>query len=358
MTSPPRYKWQPTTADIAQRFGILESDVVRFDHNTSPIATDWAAGIVAPMARTLNEYPGASYAPLRAAAASFLGVAPENIVPGAGVDELILLIAKAFITPGARAAAPVPTYPLYEIASLHCGGEFIGVPYDTGLTFPSEEMSRVSETAEVVWLCVPNNPTGERVPDEAISDILRRAKGIVVIDAAYAEFAGDTWTRWVERYNNLLVLHTMSKAFGLAGLRVGFAMGRPELIDAIDAVRPPGSIASISAEIAEVALREPQRMHRAVQRIVEEREHLGASLHGLGFTVMSSRTNFILCHVGPHARDLAARVLAEGLVVRTYEAGHMLGEFLRFTVRSPGDNRRLVDTMLAHLPNSIAGATP
>ncbi|MCL1599156.1 MAG: histidinol-phosphate aminotransferase family protein, partial [Actinomycetia bacterium] len=332
--------------------------VVRFDHNTSPFTTDWAAGMVAPMARTLNEYPGASYAPLRVAAASFLGTAPENIVPGAGIDELILLIAKAFITPGARAATAVPTYPLYEIASSHNGGEFIGVPYGAQLTFPSEEVSRVSETAEIVWLCVPNNPTGDRVPDEAISNILSRAKGIVVIDAAYAEFTGDSWARWVERYSNLVVIHTMSKAFGLAGLRVGFAMGQPVLIDAIDAVRPPGSIASVSAEIAEIALREPKRMHRAVQRIVEEREHLAAALLGLGFTVMASTTNFVLCHVGPHARNLAERILGEGIVVRTYGADHRLGEFLRFTVRSPSDDRRLVDTMMRHLSSSVADAAP
>ncbi len=358
MTSPPRYKWQPTTADIAQRFGILESDVVRFDHNTSPIATDWAAGIVAPMARTLNEYPGASYAPLRVAAASYLGVDPDNIVPGAGIDELILLIAKTFLGPGTRAAAVVPTYPLYEIASSHHGGEFIGAPYDDLLGFPGETIGRLAETADVVWLCVPNNPTGDRVEDANISHIVRRTRGIVVIDAAYAEFIGDDWTRWVERYDNLLILHTMSKAFGLAGLRVGFAMGRPELIEALDAARPPGSIATMSAELAAVALGEPQRMRRAVRRIVDERERLADALGALGFSVAPSTTNFILCHVGPHARDLATRILAEGLIVRTYAADHVLGEFLRFTVRSPSDNHRLIDTMMRHLPSSIADTTP
>ena len=358
MTQQPRYKWQPTTAEIAERFGLLESDVVRFDHNTSPFTTDWAAGIVAPLARTLNEYPGASYAPLREAAASYAGITPDHVVPGAGIDELIMLIAKAFLGQGTRAAAVVPTYPLYEIASLQHGGEFIGVPYSDRLTFPDEGFVRVAETADVLWMCVPNNPTGDRIEDATVTRLVRKAKGIVVIDAAYAEFSGDSWVRWIERYDNLLILSTMSKAFGLAALRVGFAMGHADLVAAIDSVRPPGSISSISAQIAQTALGEPQRMLRAVRRISDDRARLSQALSGLGFTVLPSATNFVLCHVGPHAHDLAACLLPEGLIVRTFPEGHALIEYLRFTVRSAADNSRLIDALGRHLSEHVDGATP
>lgn len=349
MTTPPRYKWQPTTRDIAERFGLLPSDVIRFDHNTSPHSSDWAAGIVAPLARTLNEYPGASYAPLRAAAASYLGLSPDNVVAGAGIDELILLAAKVFLGPGTRAVAVQPTYPLYEIATLEIGGEFIGVPYAGGLTFPYDDVARIAETADIVWMCVPNNPTGDRIEDAAVQGVLTKSKGIVIIDAAYAEFSGDSWSPWIERHDNLLVLNTMSKAFGLAGLRVGFATGHPDLVAALDTVRPPGSIATMSAEIAEIALREPQRMHRVVRQINDERNYMTADLEGLGFTVLPSTTNFILCSVGPGARDLAASILPEGLVVRTFPQHHPLTDHLRFTVRSADENGRLIDTLRRHL---------
>jgi len=321
------------------------SSVIRFDHNTSPYTTDWAAGIVTPLARTLNEYPGASYKPLRHAAARYQDVVPDNVVPGAGIDELVLLIAKAFLGPNTRGCAVVPTYPMYEIATTQHYGEFLAIPYSPERTFPEDAFGQAAETSDVTWMCVPNNPTGERISDASISRIIDDAKGIVVIDAAYAEFAGDRWCTWVERHSNLIVLHTMSKAFGLAGLRAGYAVGSPELIRRIDACRPPGSISSISGEIATIALSEPQRMERVVHRIAMERQRLSDSLGLLGCTVYPSVTNFVLCHVGPHAGPLAEALEAEGLVVRTYPSDHSLADFLRYTVRSPRENDRLIGAL-------------
>ena len=118
MGNAPPCRWQPTTVEIAARYGLRPSEVVRFDHNTSPFATDWAPSIVVPMTRHLNEYPGASYLQLREAIARYVGAEPENIVPGAGIDEMILLVARAFGGPGTRSGAAVPTYPLYEIATV------------------------------------------------------------------------------------------------------------------------------------------------------------------------------------------------------------------------------------------------
>ena len=337
MSQSPRYRWQPTTEAIATRFDLRPSEVVRFDHNTSPFTTDWAASIVAPLSRRLNEYPGASYAPLREAAARYLECPPDRIAPGAGVDEVILLVARAFLGPGTRAAAIVPTYPLYEIASLQAGAEFRTVSYEPpDFGWPDRAIGELAETSDLVWLCVPNNPTGHRPADVGIADVIASAKGLVVIDAAYAEFAGDRWAPWVSRHDNLIVCTTMSKAFGLAALRVGFAMAQPPLIEALDGVRPPGSISSMSAQIAEVALDTPQRMERHVDRLLRERARLGDELTGLGLAVVADRSaNFLLCDVGDGAHELTRSLMREGLVVRAFPAGHPLASFLRFTVRTP-----------------------
>ena len=345
----PRYRWQPTTAQIAERFGLAPADVVRFDHNTSPFPTDWAPALVAPMARRLNEYPGASYSPLRTAAAAHLGTTPDRIVPGAGVDEIILLIAKAHLGRGRRSAAVTPTYPLYEIATAQVGAEFAGVSWlAPDFRFPLDAIGEAAETSDVTWLCVPNNPTGHRVNDAAIAEVISAARGTVVIDAAYAEFSGDRWAPWVERYDNLIVCHTMSKGFGLAALRVGFAMTTPDRASELDAVRPPGSIASISAELAESALVDASRMRRHVDRIVRERHRFAEELTAAGLSVVpDSQTNFLLCHVGPHAREVAGDLMTSGLVVRAFPSGGPLEEFLRFTVRARDENARL-----------IAGLTP
>ncbi|MGI9584195.1 MAG: pyridoxal phosphate-dependent aminotransferase [Acidimicrobiia bacterium] len=338
-----RYKHQPTTAEIAQRFGLRENDVVRFDHNTSPYATDWAPGVVGPMARHLNEYPSASYSALREAAAAYLGTDVAGIVPGAGIDEIILVIARAFLGEGTRACTVVPTYPLYEIASLQTGSEFIAVPAEPpSFGWPARAIGEAAETSDVTWLCTPNNPSGNNIPNAELAAILGAARGVVVVDAAYAEFAGDVWAPWVEKHENLIVCHTMSKAFGLAALRVGFAMTSPRLAEVLDAVRPPGSISSMSAQLAEVSLSEPQRMRRRVARLERERGRITERLQTFGFGVMPSHANFVLCEAGERSPAIAEALVRQGMVVRSYPATGPLGHFLRITVRSPEENDRLL----------------
>ncbi|HSF85641.1 MAG TPA: histidinol-phosphate transaminase [Acidimicrobiia bacterium] len=346
----PRYKWQPTTSEIARRAGIAPSDVIRFDHNTSPFPTDWASELAAEVSRSLNEYPGASYLPIREAAGDFVGLEPERVAVGAGVDELLLLVGRAFLGPGRRSLAIAPTYPLYRIASLQVGATLTEVPAGPDLAFPTDAFVRAARDADVTWLCVPDNPSGARLPEATIEAVIAATDGIVVLDAAYAEFAGDEWAAWAERYHNLLVLHTMSKGFGLGGIRVGYGLGHPDLVDALDGVRPPGSIASISVEIAIAALREPERMRKQVASIITERSALADRLRGLGFAPLPSRTNFLLCHAGGDARAVGEALMGEGLVVRMYPTDGPLGAYLRFTVRSTSENDRLIAALERILP--------
>ncbi len=344
--SAPRYRWQPTTARIAARFGIPERQVVRFDHNTSPYPTDWAPGLLAEPACRLNEYPGADYAPLRAAAARYAGVAPENVVPGAGVDEIIAMVARAFLEPGGLAGAPTPTYPLYRVVTHQRRARLREVPLEgSDFGFPVAALQRLAREVDLLWLCVPNNPTGVRLDDATLAELVAGAPGIVVLDAAYAEISGDRWGAWISRHPNLVVCHTLSKGFGLAGIRVGYALATPELVATLDAVRPPGSISSLSALLAERALDDPARMTRRVARIVRERSRLAELLAGLGFRVLPSAANFLLCEVGSAAPEVAERLLTEGLVVRTFPADGPLDGYLRFTVRSPEEDDRLVDAL-------------
>jgi histidinol-phosphate aminotransferase len=272
------------------------------------------------------------------------------VVPGAGIDEIIGLVGRAFLARGLRATAVTPTYPLYGIASSQRQAEFITVPYGSGFEYPSEAFGEAAQTSDVTWLCVPNNPTGDRIPDETIASIISQAKGIVMIDAAYAEFVGDDWVPWIERYDNLIVAYTLSKAFGLAGLRVGFSVSAPKLADRLDSVRPPGSISTMSAELASVALAEPQRMQRRVERLKKERTRLADSLSKLGITPRRSATNFLLSDIGSQAPQIAEMLMAEGLVVRRFPDDHPLANFLRFTVRAPDENDRLIDALWRQLP--------
>ncbi len=346
-----RYQWQPTTAEIARAAGVETHEVIRFDQNTSPFGTEWAREVVAAGVATLNEYPAADYRPLREAAATAWGLRPEQIVPGAGVDELVILCARAFLTARGRAVAPVPTYSLYEIATAQVGAIFVPVAAPApDFTFPVEDVVAAARDADLVWLCAPNNPTGQRIPADAVAAVVAACDGLVVIDAAYAEFSGDDWAPWVDRHDNVIVLRTLSKAYGLAAARVGLAMAHPAIIDALDGVRPPGSVSGLSARLAENALGAPDRMRRTVAAIVAERASLAERLAGLGLRVLPSAANFLLCEVGLEAHQVADSLQRRALVVRTYPSDGPLADYLRFTVRTAPEHDRLVDTLEQILP--------
>ena len=342
----PRYVWQPTSAEIAAAAGIPIDEVERFDHNTSPFPTRWAVDVVAAAASGLNEYPAASYATLRAGAAAVRGVDPAWIVPGAGVDELILLAARAFLAPGDTSAAAEPTYPLYRIATAQAGAVWAPVQSaPPGFAFPAAEVAGASRTAAVTWLCIPANPVGNRPAPAEVEAVLAAAGGVVVVDAAYAEFADDDWRDVVARRHNVLALHTLSKAYGIGGARVGYAVGHADLIAALDGVRPPGSLSSLSVQVAIAALADPQRMQRTVAELSARRAELASRLGALGLRVLPSEANFLLCEVGPHAHLVEDKLLAEGLVVRKFATTGPLADYLRFTIRTDRAHDRLIDAL-------------
>lgn len=346
----PVYQWQPTTLEIAARAGIDPSEVIRFDHNTSPLAPNWAPSVAADVAVGLNEYPGADYQPLREAIAAYTGTIPDQVVPGAGADELILLTAGAFLPAGGTAVNAPPTYTLYAVATGQRGARLVEVPRTPGFALDVGATAEAARRADLTWLCVPNNPTGNRDSDGDLRTILESAGGMVVLDAAYAEFSGDRWAPWLDEYPNLIVLGTMSKAFALAGARVGYSLSSPELAAGLHRQRPPGSISSLSAALAERALAEPKWATDNVERIRVERGRLAAELGELGFETFPTVTNFVLTRVGPHARGLADTLMWEdGIVVRAFPEDSTLEFYLRFTVRSPAETDRLISTLSRRL---------
>ena len=316
--------------------------MIRFDHNTSPFPTDWARELAAAESGTLHDYPDASYRPLREAAAALTGLQLEQIVPGAGVDELILLCGRAFLGSRMRALQIAPTYPLYRISTAQvCAHLNVVDAAPPSFTFPVDAAVSGARDADLVWLCVPNNPTGATAKSDDVDAVIAASDGIVVIDAAYAEFTDLDWSDAVRRHRNVIVLRTLSKAFSIAGARVGFAMAHESLIDALDGVRPPGSIASVSAALGVAALQAPERTRRTVARLVEFRDDLADKLSALGWEVLRSDTNFLLARVGHGAPGISAALMDRGLVVRTF-ADEPLTTYIRVTVRTPAQHDRLV----------------
>ncbi len=347
------YTWEPSNRAIAERYGLRREEILRFDTNTSPAPPEWAAAALGgAFDPPLNEYPDSSYADLTSAAAAYLDVATDRIVVGAGADEILDLVAKAWLGEGATALLPTPTYGMYSVLSGQRGARVKRIPRlgpDGGYGIDLGALLPLLAGASVVWLCDPNNPSGAREDPDRLLVLLDVASAVpdrplVVIDEAYAEFVEGSAVSWLDRYPHLLVVRTLSKAFALAGVRVGYAAGSRQVITRLERVRPPGSISTISATLGAQALGRPEVARSNVARLSAEREWLAGRLAAAGWPPAPSVTNFLLVPLGDRSRAEAAakHLLRAGIVPRTFPADHPLADHLRLTVRSRTENERLL----------------
>jgi len=361
-TAPATYSWEATDEEVSARYGIPIERVVRFDLNTSPTPPAFAARLLAAgrFETPLSEYAPSDYRRLVAAAAARYGVGTDEVIVGAGADEILDIIGKVFLPPGATAIIPTPSYAMYRVITEQRGAQVNAVPRlgpADGYAIDLPAVRAAAREAAVVWLCSPNNPTALPEPDGAIETLLDgiaedaaaagRGPAIVVLDEAYAEFVNRSLVGLRERHANLIVVRTASKAYGLAGLRVGFGIARPEVIARLNPFRPPGSVSTVSVSLVTEALTDPTAAAANIQRVTVERDRLRSALTALGWSAGPSVTNFLLVDLvtAEGAATAAEGLLRQGLVPRTFPAGHPLATHLRVTVRAQNENDRLIEAV-------------
>jgi histidinol-phosphate aminotransferase len=370
-TRPASWSWEATSESVAERYGLPVEQVVRFDQNTSPAPPELVRELLAAgsFEVAISEYPPSDYRRLIEAAAARYQVGREELLVGAGADECLDLCAKAFIPHGGTAVVPVPTYPMYGILTDQRRAETIRVPRRpaseqfaidvqamvAAIRAAAEVRADTSRPAvDVVWLCNPNNPTATREPEGRVAELLAELRAdaegsgrplpTVVVDEAYVEFGSESLLPLRHGYARLVSLRTLSKAYGIAGLRVGFAIARPEVVDEIAVYRPPGSVSVVSVDVGAALLTEPNIAADRVEAITAERDRFIWALRDAGWDAKDSVTNFVLVDLGsPEAADVAAEgLLQRGLIPRTFPAGHPLEHCIRLTVRSRDQDDRLV----------------
>jgi histidinol-phosphate aminotransferase len=359
-TAPASYSWEATDEEVSARYGVPIDRIVRFDLNTSPQPPELAARVLAAgrFETGLSEYPPSDYRRLVESAASVYGVATDEIVVGAGADEVLDLIGKAFLPPGGRAVVPVPTYAMYRVVTEQRPATVAAIPRlpaERGWSLDVAATRDAARDASIVWLCSPNNPTGLAEPAGAIDELLEgiaadaaatgREAPIVALDEAYAEFVGSSLLDRRRRHANLVLIRTASKAYALAGLRVGFGIAGPETISRLATYRPPSSVSTASVTVVREALDDAEAMRANLRRVEVERARLAEALGAAGWRVGPSVTNFLLVDFGSPERSAAVadELLRRGLVPRTFPAGHVLESHLRLTVRDAAGNDRLIE---------------
>jgi histidinol-phosphate aminotransferase len=324
---------------------------VRLNTNESPYApprtlTDALQREVEGM--SLNRYPD------RDARRLVDGIAAKWDWPGDGVwvangsNEVFMHLFLAYGGPGRTALTFEPTYSLHSLIPRLALTEVAHLPRDDAFAVDVEAALAwiAAHRPDAVVVCSPNNPTGNSTPGDVVAELCRASDGLVVVDEAYGEFApsGTSVVPLLREHDNLLVVRTFSKAWRLAGVRIGYLLGAPEVVSAMAVVRLPYHLSTLSQAVALAALEAEDETLQAVGEIVSERDRIAASLRDLGIRVVPSDANFLLFEV----RDAAAtwKALYErGVLVRSYESSPVLASHLRVTVGLPDENDDFLRTL-------------
>ncbi len=289
---------------------------LRLDFNEGPpppleLLSQWSS----LAASSLTLYP--EYGGLRRAAAEAWGVTPDAILPVNGADEGIALVVRAFTGPGDAVVMPVPTFPMYRIYAEQCGTPVVGVPLQPDFQVDVEALVAAIPQGALLALTSPNNPTGRALPMEAIERLVEAAEGRpVLLDETYAPYCGQDGVPLLTRFPNLLLLRTLSKAYGLAGLRCGFLLGNPELIAALDVLRSPFNVNALAATLGAQVLASDRGFRARLAEAVAARQKLQGELEAEGLRTAPSDTHFFLVEVGHRASDLARELRTERILVK------------------------------------------
>ncbi len=336
---------------------------VFLDANENPLGSALSASTTE--ANPVNRYPDPHQWAIKQRLAPLKGVRPAQIFLGNGSDEPIDLLVRATCTPGTDSVLIMPpTYGMYEVSARINDVAVIKVPLtpDFQVDLPGV-LAAIDKTTKLIWLCSPNNPSGNRLRADAIRLILEAADhSLVIVDEAYIDFSDEpSWTTQLDRYPNLVVLQTFSKAWGLAGLRLGMCFAGAELIAVMNKIKPPYNISAPTQVLALEALDHEADKNKMVGEILSERQFLAENLRTLPSVVVihPSDANFLLVQFAD-ARSTFTQLIDHQVIVRDRSGVVLCADCLRISVGTRAENERLLAVLRLGnaLPGKPAGPTP
>jgi len=334
---------------VAPAAGAIKLDAMECPYPLPEAVRDDIARAVRDTA--LNRYPAGDTGALAHDVRQAFGVPPEaGLLFGNGSDELIHLVVQACCQPGDAVLAPWPSFVYFDMAARFDHARFVGVPLTPGLQLDLPAMLQAIERhrPKVVFLALPNNPTGGLWPDADVRAILDAAPGLVVLDEAYQPFAGRTWMPRLPALPNAVVLRTVSK-IGLAGLRFGYLAGHPAWISQFDKVRPPYNLNVLTQAALRAVLRHKAVLDEQAARLRADREPLAAALAALpGVMVFPSAGNFVLARFSgkPDGNAVHLALKTRKILVKNFSGAHpLLADCLRISVGTPAENGALLSAL-------------
>lgn len=336
-------------SEVKRELGLKK--VIKLASNENPLGP--SENVKKAIIENLNElsiYPDGNCTELKLKLSKKLNVKPSQIIFGAGSDELTQLIANIFINPGDNAIMAKPSFSRYETVTKVMGGIPIEVPLKNYKHALDEFYNNINERTRIIWICNPNNPTGTIVKkDELYSFIKSIPSNIaVVVDQAYNEYIDDVdypnAIEWLDEFKNLIVLQTFSKIYGLASLRIGYAITSEDIVENLNRVRPPFNVNQLAQIAALIALDDEEHVRKAKELNRKSLEFFYNEFEKMNLPYIKSYGNFVMVDVKKDAVDVFKKLLLKGIIVRPGDIFDM-PSFLRITTGLESDNMEFIKAL-------------
>ncbi|KIL34823.1 histidinol-phosphate aminotransferase [Cohnella kolymensis] len=348
----PVYQPGKPVEDVKRELGLTE--VIKLASNENPFGcSPKAKEAITRELENMSIYPDGAAVELTAALAKQHGVNPDQIIFGAGSDEVILMIARAFLVPGDETIMADQTFPQYKHNAQIENAVSIEVPLKEGTHDLAAMLDRVTDKTKVIWVCNPNNPTGTIVTEDELESFLSSVPQnvLVVLDEAYCEYVEDPsypdGLKLLRKYPNVVLLRTFSKIYGLASLRIGYGIGRPDVIRSINQVREPFNTSRFAQAAALAAINDESFLTECRRANKEGLQYLDGEFRQMGLQAFPAYGNFIMVDVRRPALEVFDALLRRGIIVRAGHKGYPA--HIRITVGSREQNEKVVAALKAVL---------
>jgi histidinol-phosphate aminotransferase len=340
--------------EIAQKYNINPETIIKLGSNENPLGpSKKAIKAVKENLDLISQYPETNLEELKGKIASYSGVDSSNVIVGGdGADEILDVLGKTLIEPGDEFIVPIPSYMYYEFTLKIHGGVPVYAKWDMkeNKIDVNSITAALSERTRIIFLCTPNNPSGTLIDKEDIKQVLESTDALVVVDEAYFEFSEVNNIDLLDNYDNLLILRTFSKVFGLAGMRIGYALSNPEFIEYMHRVKPVFSLTKLSHVAASATLDDEEYIKESIEIGIQSREFLYENMSKFDkLEVYPSKANYLLVGVkktGMTSKEFAEELLKRGVIVRDCSSFKGLDDYwVRVSVGTMEEDARFIEIM-------------
>jgi histidinol-phosphate aminotransferase len=332
--------------EVKRELGI--SEVIKLASNENALgASPKAIQAIEDYLSRIHLYPDGGAWYLKKDLAEHLGVTPENIILGNGSDEIVSLITRIFIQRGDEAITGDPSFLMYKIDTKLSQGEIICIPLKNFQMDVPAVLKAITPRTKLIFISNPNNPTGTITPGKEVEKLLQKIPShiLVISDEAYYEYVDDPdypdTISWIKKDKNIVILRTFSKIYGLAGLRIGYAVARERIISLLNRARPPFNVNSLAQVAARASLKDEEHLNKSRRLIREEKQFLYKHFTKIGVSFLPTQANFILIESGERTKEIVLALLKKGIIVRSMEA-YNLPHHIRLTIGTREQNEAFI----------------